>query len=230
MNNYQKEIKAARKLIAKVGGLMFERNLTDLAGGNISIRVGENILMSPSYAGTYQFWDIEPEDVLVLSRDGEKMEGKGKISRESPTHLKLLNHFYPFAKSVIHAHPLNVQVFSSAQMEIPPVVEGNVRYGVIKLAKFASGGSHSHELAENILEAFKGQEKLIEEYAAAVLAPWHGIVCVGRDIQAVLDTIERIEINARCILLGHNLLSKKEWEKRAQLDLLDALSDSISNE
>ena len=223
MNKERKEINKGRELIANVGALMFERHLTDLAGGNISMRIGDKVLMSPSFAGTNKFWNIKPEEVLVLTMDGKKVEGKGNISRESPTHLKLLNYFYPVAKAVIHAHPLNTQVFCAAQQPIPPVLEGNVRYGVINCAKYANGGSHSEELAENILHALKGQAQLIEEYAAAVLAPWHGIVCAGRDIFSVVDTIERIEKNAHCILLGQTLLSRKEWVQKSQIDLIDAM-------
>ena len=230
MNKENTDVIEGRKLIAKVGALMFERNLTDLAGGNISLRIEDKVLMSPSYAGTYKFWEIEPEEVLVLTLDREKIEGEGDISREAPTHMKLLNYFYPDAKAVIHAHPQNIQVFCAAQQPIPPVLEGNVRYGDIKLAKYANGGSHSEELAENVLEALKGQEKLIGEYAAAVLAPWHGIVSVGRDLQAVLDTIERIDINARCILLGQGLLPKNEWIKKSQTDLQKAVEGSVGGE
>jgi L-fuculose-phosphate aldolase len=230
MNKERKEIFHGRHLIAKVGALMFDRNLTDLAGGNISMRIGDKVLMSPSFAGTYHFWNIKPEDVLVLTMDGKKIDGKGEISRESPMHLKLLNSFYPVAKAVIHAHPLYTQVFCASQQPIPPVLEGNMRYGLIKCAKFANGGSHSEELAENIYQAFEGQTKLIEEYAAAVLAPWHGIVCAGRDIYSVVDTIERIDVNAHCILLGQSLLPKNEWAQKAQLALIEAMGKSNSGE
>ncbi len=79
----------ARKLIAQVGRIMLERNLTDLAGGNISVRVDDRIVMSPSYAGTRKFWQLQPEDILMLDLKGHLLEGAGKVSREAPTHLKL---------------------------------------------------------------------------------------------------------------------------------------------
>ncbi|MFA5079699.1 MAG: class II aldolase/adducin family protein, partial [Dehalococcoidia bacterium] len=101
----QEPLYEARELIAQIGALMFERNLTDLAGGNISMRVEDKIVMSPSYSGARKFWQLKPEDVLVLDLDENLLSGEGKISREAPVHLKLLNSFYPQCQAVIHAHP-----------------------------------------------------------------------------------------------------------------------------
>ena len=78
----------ARQLIAQVGKIMLDRNLTDMAGGNISVRVGDKIAMSPSYAGTRKFWQLKPEEVLVLDLKGKLLEGDGKISREAPTEAR----------------------------------------------------------------------------------------------------------------------------------------------
>ena len=197
----------ARTLLAKVGAMMLRRNLTDLAGGNISMRVGDKIVMSPTYAGAKHFWQLEPEQVLVLDLDGNKIEGKGEISRESPTHIKLLQNFYPAGQAVIHAHPRNILVFCATEQPIPPVLEGVLKFGEIKLAKYANGGTHSEKLAENIYEALLGQEKIISKQAAVVMAPWHGVFAVGKDLLLTLDAIDRIENNAYCILMGKKLLS-----------------------
>lgn len=190
----------ARKLIAKVGKIMLDRNLTDLAGGNISVRVGDLIAMSPSYAGTRKFWELEPKDVLVVDLKGTLLEGDGKISRESPTHLKLLNHFYPIGQAVIHAHARNIMVFCAINRTIPPVLEYSYKFGEIKLAEYARGGVHGDQLAENIRLALDGQESRISKQAAAVLVPWHGLFAIGKDLCSTLDAVERIEVNARSII------------------------------
>ena len=195
----------ARKLIAQVGKIMLDRNLTDLAGGNISVRVGDKVAMSPSYAGTRKFWQLQPEDVLVLDLKGNLLEGDGKISRESPTHLKLLNSFYPHGQAVVHAHARNVMVFCAANRPIPPVLEYAYKFGEIKLAKYARGGVHGEELAENVRSALEGQEQRMAKQAAAVMMPWHGLFAIGKDLYSTLDAVERIEVNARSILFAHLL-------------------------
>jgi L-fuculose-phosphate aldolase len=195
----------ARQLIAQVGKIMLERNLTDLAGGNISVRVEDRIAISPSYAGTRRFWQLKPEDVLVLDLQGNLLEGVGKISREAPTHLRLLNAFYPCGQAVIHAHARNVMVFCAANRPIPAVLEYAYKFGEIKLAEYARGGVHGEQLAENVRRALAGQEKRMEKQGAAVMVPWHGLFAIGKDLYSTLDAVERIEVNARCILYSQLL-------------------------
>jgi L-fuculose-phosphate aldolase len=201
-----------RKLVAKVGAMMLQRNLTDLAGGNISMRVDDKIIMSPTYAGTMQFWQLEPEQVLILDLAGNKLEGDGDISRESTTHLKLLNNFYPRGSAVIHAHPRNILVFCAAEKSIPPVLESTLKFGEIKVAQFAHGGSHCEQLAENIYSELRGQEDLMEKQAAIVIAPWHGVFAIGQDLRKILDAIDRIEANAYCILMSKLLVDPVDMD------------------
>jgi L-fuculose-phosphate aldolase len=217
------EQQKARQLIADVGRLMLERNLTDLAGGNISVRVNDEIVMSPSYAGTRKFWHLEPDDVLVLDLQGNIIEGNGKVSREAPAHLNLLNTFYPGGQAVIHAHARNVMVFCAANQPIPPVLENTQKFGEIKLAEYARGGVHNEKLAANICKALGGQKQRIAASAAAVLVPWHGLFAIGKDLHTTLDAVERIEVNARCILLGSLLPGGKEGMKRSRRELQELM-------
>ncbi len=209
----------ARELISQVGKIMLERNLTDLAGGNISLRVEDKIAMSPSYAGSHKFWRLKPEDVLVLDLQGNFLEGEGKVSREAPTHLKLLNGFYPQGQAVIHAHARNIMVFCATRQPIPPVLEYAYKFGEIKLAEYARGGVHGEQLAENVYQALKGQEQRMAKQAAAVMVPWHGLFAVGKDLYSVLDAVERIEVNARCILYGKMPLGDEDKLYRSRHDL-----------
>ena len=215
----QKSLYEARELIAQVGRIMLERDLTDLAGGNISVRVEDKVVMSPSYAGTRKFWQLKPEDVLVLDLRGELLEGEGEVSREAPTHLKLLNRFYPQGKAVIHAHARNVMVFCATRQSIPAVLEYTYKFGEIKLAEYARGGVQNEQLAENVYKALSGQEGRMAKQAAAVMVPWHGLFAVGKDLYSVLDAVERIEVNARCILYGRMLLNDEDKLYRSRHDL-----------
>jgi len=222
----QKMLAQARELIAEVGAIMFERKLTDLAGGNISMRVEDKIAMSPSYAGTRKFWRLKPEEVLVLDLQGNLLEGEGKISREAPVHIKLLSSFYPQGQAVIHAHPRNILVFCAARQVIPPVLENTIKFGEIKLAEYARGGVQNRQLAENVYKALCGQEKRMAGQAAAVMVPWHGLFAVGKDLYAVMDAVERIETNARCILMGRVLLSDEDMLYRSRHDLAKQMEGS----
>jgi len=191
-----------RQRVAETGRLLFERHLTDAAGGNVSARAGEVICMSPRYSGSFYHWHLKPEDVLLVDLQGNKLEGKGDISREADVHFRLLRDF-PDGGSVIHAHPRNVMVFAMAKQPIHPVLEGTAKFGVVKVARYAP--SHTPELADFIAAEFKGQESAILKQGAAVIAPWHGLVVMGKTLDAAFDSVERIDTQAYCLLMGRFL-------------------------
>ncbi len=72
--------------------------------------------------------------------------------------------------------------------------------GIVDLAK--PGPAHSQELADNIVAGLRSKEEIIRKQAAGILIPKHGIILAGKDLFAVVDALERIDWNARCILLS----------------------------
>jgi ribulose-5-phosphate 4-epimerase/fuculose-1-phosphate aldolase len=83
------------------------------------------------------------------------------------------------------------------------VLEATLKFGTIRVSRYAP--SHSNELAEFIAEVIRGQEERIRVQAVGVLAPWHGLFVLGKDLDAAFDAAERIDVNARCILLSRLL-------------------------
>lgn len=191
-----------RMKIADTGRLVFERHLTDAAGGNISVRVGDSVCITPRYSGSKRHWQLQPGQVLVSDLSGNKLEGDGEVSREAKVHYRLYQEF-PDASCVLHSHARNVMVFVAAGQPIEPVLEATLKFGTIPVTCFAP--AHSETLADAIAEAMRGKEEAIRKYAAAVIAPWHGLFVVGKDIDAAFDLTERIDTNAYCILMSRLL-------------------------
>lgn len=202
-----------RAKIATIGGLLFERRLTDAAGGNISALAGDFICMSPTRSGSQRQWQLQPEDVLVVDREGNILAGEGSLSRETNVHFKLYEEFSDVGTAVIHAHPRNIMPFAAMAQSMPPVLEANLKFGEVKCVGYAP--AHSKQLAENVAEAIRGQESRISAQAAGVIAPWHGIFLIGKDLDTAFDAVERFDTNARAILMassalgGQNLLSQQ---------------------
>jgi len=94
-------------------------------------------------------------------------------------------------------------VFVSAGQPIEPVLEATLKFGTIPVTKFAP--AHSEKLADEIVDLIRGKDEYIRQYAAAVIAPWHGLFVVGKDIDAAFDLTERIDTNAYCILMSRLL-------------------------
>ncbi len=196
---------AMRKLIVKFGAELYDRQLTDVAGGNISVRVDDRVLMTPTRAGNLHHWRLRPEQILTLDLEGRKLDGNGEISREAKVHLKLLNEFYPDGSAVVHGHARNVMVFCAAEASIPPVLHSTIRFGEIRQCLDAPSGTDA--LADNIAKVIRGQEERIRRQAALVMAPRHGLFALGKDLYAAFDAVQRVDTNAYCILMGQGLFT-----------------------
>lgn len=188
-----------REHLARIARLVFARHLTDASGGNISLRDGDRIFMSPAHAGSKQQWQIEPQDVVVLDLRGNLLDGPDRRTREWQIHLGVYNTFER-AGAVIHAQGGYFMAFAAAGRPIPPVLEHTQKFGTIGVARPAK--AHSSELARNVVVALEPQEAALEKHGIATLIPQHGIVVVGRDLDDAFDTLERLETNAQAILLG----------------------------
>jgi len=195
-------ISQTRKKIAETGRLVFERHLTDAAGGNISVRVDDSVCITPRYSGSKRHWQLQPNQVLVSDLLGDKLEGDGDISRESKVHYRIYQEF-PDAKAILHSHARNVMVFVASGQPIQPVLESTLKFDTIPVTSFAP--AHSEMLADVIVEGVRGKEAYIRKYATAVIAPWHGLFVIGKDLDAAFDLTERIDTNAYCILMSRLL-------------------------
>jgi len=191
-----------RERIAELGKLMFDRKLTDTAGGNISVRAGDHVCITPRYAGSKYQWRLRPEQVLVTDMEGNKLEGEGDISREAKVHYALLK-TYPESGSVVHGHAQNIMVFCAANKPMPPGGEATQKYGGSKVSRYAT--AHSGGLAANLLADFADQGDRIRASAAAVMAVYHGLFVLAKDLETGFDVTERLDRNARVILQARSL-------------------------
>jgi L-fuculose-phosphate aldolase len=196
-------MKSIKEHIALAAQLMFERYLTDLSGGNISVRVGDEIYCTPRYAGTKWHWKLCPEDIVSGPISTDDLLANASFTREGKSHLHTYRNF-PEAKAVIHAHPPHILPFVSVSKPIPPVLRSTTKFG--SLEYIVDSEPYSWEQAESIVEHLRGKEELMKSSTAGVLMPRHGIFLVGQDLDVVLDTLERLNTNAYCVLAQRLLL------------------------
>ena len=193
-------VRAMRAKIARFGHALYERRLTDAAGVNLSSRVGDFVVMSPRYAGSKRQWQLAIDDTLVCDLQGNILAGNGEISRESKVHFKLYREYGEYGTGVIHAHARNLLVFAALARPMPPVLEATRKFGVVPVVPFAP--AHSAELAESVANSIGEQKEKIKKQAACVIAPYHGLFTMGKDIDAAFDAVERMDVNAYIILMG----------------------------
>jgi len=186
-----------KEKIIDIAEFIFNRHLTDLAGGNISVREGDKIYITPRYAGNNYHWKLSAEDIVSGPVLTEELKSHPAFSREGISHMTVYR-AYPEVKAIIHAHPFHILPFCAANRSIPPVLRAVKKLGEIK--QIADSPAYSQEQADLIVEGLKGKESLLKDVAAAVLLPYHGIFVAGKDLNTTLDILERIDTNAWCII------------------------------
>lgn len=181
----------------KVAKTIWDRKLTNSAGGNFAVKVDENrILISPSMMSENCMCELEVDDFLLIDYQANILEGKGKLSRESVMHTMLLSKFN-YIKSTIHAHPQFCMVYAAAGKPIKTVTEATLKrgdyFGVIEHAD-----AYTPELAMNVYKYFDQNRDLAEKIGIGCIMPLHGVVVSGNSLMAAFSTLERMETDAIC--------------------------------
>ena len=184
--------------MVEISRLLYERFLTNSAGGNVSCRIGDRIYITPRGLGSKHRWQLKADMVLVLDQDLNPIEGDPhQISRESKMHFACYRHF-PEVNGVIHAHPRYLSVFATAGRPVAPTLDYTEKFGTMGVVPPLP--SHSQELADAVVEKLVPlQAKMVKNGLGLVLAG-HGVVTVGRDLADAYDTLERLEWSAHILL------------------------------
>ncbi len=162
---------------------LITQGLTKGTGGNISILNREKGLFAMSPSGI-DYFETEPEDVVVMNLDGEIVDGERKPSSEHELH-RIFYTKRDDINAVVHTHSVYSTVLAVLREDLPAssylvAFAGgpNVRCG-----KYVSFGTK--ELAEVTFEAMRDRN-------AALMAN-HGLITGGKDILNAFNIAEQIE-------------------------------------
>lgn len=208
--------------IVYIAQLMFERRLTDMAGGNISMRMGDTVYLSPRYAGSKQHWHISTDDIISGPIGTRELFSHPRFSREGKAHLGIYRTFAESEVSgCIHAHPFHILPFCVAEKPMEAVLESTQKFGTVEVVKGAP--AHSQELADQIIAAMEQKRGAIAKQAGAVILPRHGVFIAGKDLFNAVDALERLDWQAWCLLaqgmfpqqpVGYQALEGREGRAR----------------
>ncbi len=196
--------------IIKYGKKLGQKNCTPGTSGNISVRLGKNIMISASGSA---LGDLRPEDVVIMDFGTNLIKGKKKPSSEKHLHARIYE-MRPDINAIIHCHAPYVSSFAVAHIPLSkPIISENVFYfGEIPLADYAMPSSN--DLVEFTSKFFDKHD--------AVLMANHGIIIGGKDIKDAYYKMETAEAYAQIylnsfILGGSHDLSQKHIEEIYEL-------------
>jgi len=195
------DLKKIKRSICQIGKHLFEKELTDSAGGNISIRHENKIYISPRRAGADHQWLIDEDSIIVTDICKIPILGKSEeISREAYAHYNIYQNF-PDVNGIIHAHPFFIGVFGSAHMdlEVLTVPSRNILGDQpIQVIKESLPGSVI--LAKRVISNFKHRRKIDSNAALICIIPFHGIFAAANDLNKAFLYVDIANINAKTLI------------------------------
>jgi ribulose-5-phosphate 4-epimerase/fuculose-1-phosphate aldolase len=185
-----------RESIAQFGKSLFDRGLTCGSTGNISVKLPDGILITPTNSSLGY---LDPARLTKLDSSGRVVSGDPP-SKEAFVHLSMYTG-RPSSSAVLHLHSTySVAVSCLADLNpdnaLPPITAYyQMRVGKLALVPFFVPGD---------LALAKAIGALADRYRAILLAN-HGPVVAGDSLEASVYAIEELEETAKLFLLlkGH---------------------------
>ncbi len=191
-----------RREIVKACQDMNRRGINQGTSGNISVRVKEGFLLTPSGMA---YDEMKPADIVLMKKDASHV-GSRKPSSEWRFHHALMGK-RPEIGAVVHTHSMFATTLSCLGMEIPAVHYMIAAAGgnTIRCAPYATYGTP--ETAANAVKALEGRN--------ACLLANHGMIVIGPNLKKAMWLAVEVETLAaqywRALQIGKpNILSKAE--------------------
>jgi ribulose-5-phosphate 4-epimerase/fuculose-1-phosphate aldolase len=183
-----------REQIALYGKSLFDRGLTMGSSGNISVRVDDGWLMTPTNACLGR---LDPANISKLDADGNHVSGDAP-TKEGFLHRAVYGERRD-AGAIVHLHSTHSVAVSclpdvDPRDVLPPLTAYYVlRVGTLPLVPYYPPGDVA------LADAVRG---LAGKHSAVLLAN-HGPVVAGKSLEAALYATEELEETARLHLLLH---------------------------
>ncbi len=189
---------AAREAICRLGASIFQRGLTFGSSGNISVRLDDGWLMTPTNSS---LGELDPARMSRLDASGRFVSGDPP-TKEDFLH-RVMYEGRPDAGAVVHLHSTHsVAVSCLADVDpadvLPPITAYYImRIGRLPLVPYFPPGDT--RLAEAV-------RPLVGKHHAVLLAN-HGPVVAGTSLSAAAGAMEELEETARLFLMlrGHRV-------------------------
>lgn len=203
-----------RAAVAAYGKKLITAGLTKGTGGNLSVLNREAGYFAISPSGM-DYFETEPEDVVVMDLEGRIVDGKRKPSSEHAIHRI----FYANREdlgAMVHTHSTYATVLATLGEKLPASSYLVAYAGLdVPCAPYASFGTEA--LAKVTFEAMQDRK--------AVLMQNHGLLAGGKDLLNAFNVAEEIEQCCKVYVLARSIgkpIILPEEEMREMMVRFDA--------
>jgi ribulose-5-phosphate 4-epimerase/fuculose-1-phosphate aldolase len=227
----------ARKKIIEILKDLWDRGHMNTTGVSISIRLDENRILVDQTGTGFRKARVTEGDLLIIDLEGGLIEpAPNTPEKRAPVNTAVHLAYYkvnPKAQACIHVHAPYSQVFACRGESIEPYTLQSTILGVVPCiqvddAKYKEKfcrenvqievptGLHARpdvyyvmrEVASITASSLEPRNAELEKHGLAVMHYQHGIFVFGRNIDESFDNLERIEANARTIIMSR-MMDKK---------------------
>ncbi len=181
---------ALKEQLCDIGRRLWQREYVDGNGGNIAIRVGEDIALCTPTLVSKGF--MKPEDMCLVDFDGNQLAGAKKRTSEILMHLQIMKR-QPKALATCHCHPPYSTGFAVAGV-LPPtcmIPEFEV-FASVAIAPYRTPGTP--EMGQLVAE-------LVDKHNTILMAN-HGVVSWSHNnVEDAYFKMEILEAYCRTILV-----------------------------
>lgn len=199
-----------KQQVIDAGIKLHDYHLISLSGGNVSLRINDHVLVTPS-GMIYQ--ELVPEDIVVVNLDGTIVEGERRPSVDTVAILYIYNNM-PEVKSVIHTHQVYATAVGLISDTLPAVVTTlvNATLGPVTVAPFSSAASL--DMGIETVKHLNGMR--------AVILKQHGVITVGSTIKEALYAAVYMEDAAKTYLVARAVSEPPVMDAKQIKDAVDS--------
>jgi L-fuculose-phosphate aldolase len=174
----------ARALVLKIARALSTSRLSPGRSGNVSMRFGEGMLITPTGMA---YDELEPTDIVLVGRDGMVSAPSRRPSSEWHFH-RAAYIARPDCGGVVHTHSMHATVLACAHKPIPAfhymiAVAGGTDIPLVPYATFGT-----EDLARHVASGLGNRN--------ACLLANHGLIAIGATLPAALELAHEVEVLA----------------------------------
>jgi L-fuculose-phosphate aldolase len=210
------KIEELKHQICDVGRRLWQRAYVDGNGGNIAIRVAEDIALCTPTLVSKGF--MKPEDMCLVDLEGTQLCGANKRTSEILMHLQIMKR-QPRAVATVHCHPPYATGFAVAGVEPPTcmIPEFEV-FSSVAIAPYRTPGTP--EMGKLVAD-------LVDKHNTILMAN-HGVVAWSHNnVEDAYFKMEILEAYCRTVLVATQLGKPVNTMTPAQLQDLLKIKQSL---
>ena len=179
--------------ILKVAKRLDEKNLVNAYAGNISVKEGNHIYITPT--GKNKAFLTE-EMIAVMDNNGIQVGGTCKPTSELPMHTEVYK-IRDDIGGVVHCHPAFMTAYALCckQVETKAYPELMANFECFQVAPYGRPGTK---------EILKGAIPILKHHDIVILGN-HGVLAIGTDVYDAMNKVEAAEAITKTIFIAEKL-------------------------